>query len=495
VNFSDGSDEILGNLKLKFKIIHPYSRWNFRKYLADYFDISVQQMNEIIGLGVNKDSNWLLEAVKKNQEAIRKKFVNLCKKSRCTSKDLSIIQWANNGLTKDIGMPYVVGNYATLNNSIIFNYEALDRNSEYEDKINEYEFPFDVAKKLLETRLDRSRVDTKYSIFNLKNAAVLPGKDPKVYADVLKVQNSFKLDDPKQAQILIHNYQNFKGDLDVYAGRQNPGNEYFKAYYAKAGIVRSLDILSLYTLNNVTMKAFNNYYQQNIDIYPCLKYFEFRVENSEQLTTKICDNANLKIEKYGALTTWIEAVLDPDTVYHKVTYNARNFILNTISMTSIKDWNDFSTNYLKHSFFMKTIRFLFEKFVEWYGCIKEMGGCTRKFLAQKQYISGTITDISQHHEGLKNFPSLSVKSVSLFPENKNLLRNKIPEMYGFLSRNFGYNGNLFTQSIGKTFSNGSTSILNVMSLFLMNIFIKESRNSDLAHKFNIWCGPELLNAY
>ena len=447
------------------------------------------------GFEENKEGNWLLEAVEKNQEAIRKKFVGVCKKSRCTSKDLAIIQWANHGLTKDIGMPYVVGNYATLNNSMIFNYEATDRKSAYEDKLNEYDFPFDVAKKLLETRLDRSRVDTKSSLFNLDNAGMLPGKNPEVSTDVLEVQNSFKLDDPKQAQILIHNFQNFKGDLDFYAGRQKPGNEYFKAYYAKAGIVQSLDILSLYTLNNITMKAFNNYYQQNIDIYPCTKYFEFRLENTEKLTTKICDSATLKIESYEALTTWIEAILEPDPVYYQVTYKARNFILETTFIPKIVDWNDFWTNYLKDSFFMKTIKVLFEKFGKWYGCLQEMGGCTRRYLAQKQYVSGKITDISQHHEELKNFPSLSVRSVSLFPENKDLLLNKIPEMYGFLSRNFGYKENLFSQSIEKTFSNGSTSILNVMSLFLMNIFIKESRTSDLAHKFNIWCGPELLNAY
>lgn len=79
-----------------------------------------------------------------------------------------------------------------------------------------------------------------------------------------------------------------------------------------------------------------------------------------------------------------------------------------------------------------------------------------------------------------------MNSLAEWEENKVILHNKIPEFYGFLSIHYKYKGTLFIQEQQDIFNSGPHSITNDMSIFLINLLLRDNRTSDLAFKFNIW---------
>jgi hypothetical protein len=93
------------------------------------------------------------------------------------------------------------------------------------------------------------------------------------------------------------------------------------------------------------------------------------------------------------------------------------------------------------------------------------------------------------------YPSLNKRSVCAFEENFDLLKNKIPEMYGFYNIHYDFEEIIFGGEADVIFSNNAGSITNYYQLIVMYDFSRGGRTSDQAHLFNIWSNPRYLVHY
>lgn len=68
-----------------------------------------------------------------------------------------------------------------------------------------------------------------------------------------------------------------------------------------------------------------------------------------------------------------------------------------------------------------------------------------------------------------------------FSENSDILKNKIPEMYGFFNIHYNFEKIIFGGEPDIIFSNNAGSITNYYQLMVMNDFSVNGRTSDQAH--------------
>ena len=454
----------------------PVVKKNLKGFITSYFNLTTDQVNSLVGTG-----SFLSNTIIELNTTISTKFSKICSKPVCDQTDLAQIQWANKGVTLDIDMPYIISSYSSINQSLIVPYEAAEN--------NQHELSFQDGQKLLSyNTTDGSELNQTTTLLNFDNAKYLSDNlDSKS-----KIQTYFEQATLDEADILIKYYQNMISYINSYASNKiSPETQYMKAKYARDGILESIDQLQLYVLNNVTMKAFNDYYNHHISEYSCSYYFGVQI----QIYDKICQNPNLMPTNYTAITKWIEAWLEPDKNHPSVTTDAQKFIVDEISFTSIKNWDDLKNNYQGASFFKITIDNIRSQMNTQYQCYGSQGGCTRKYLAEIQYFSGNITDISSHPDALKEFPSLNVKSIAQWSINKETLKNKIPEIYGFANIHYNFTTQQFGLPMDMVYNYGKQSILNDQVIYLMSTFAQENRTADLAHQFSIWCEPIVLTTY
>jgi hypothetical protein len=82
-----------------------------------------------------------------------------------------------------------------------------------------------------------------------------------------------------------------------------------------------------------------------------------------------------------------------------------------------------------------------------------------------------------------------------FEENFSLLKNKIPEIYGFYNIHYDFDGVIFGGEPDIIFSNNAGSIVNYYQMMVMYDFSRSGRTSDQAHLFNIWSNPRYFVHY
>jgi hypothetical protein len=163
----------------------------------------------------------------------------------------------------------------------------------------------------------------------------------------------------------------------------------------------------------------------------------------------------------------------------------------------IPDYSTFGKSLKETKFYIDLKYMLDNTFAKLYGCLKSLGGCTRKFLAETQYYAGNVTDITKNAEKklVELYPSLNVRSLVDWKENSQSLGNKIPEFYGFLNFHHDYTNVLFGIPMDLVFNYGYQSVLNDQTIYLMNTFSSDQRASDISHRFSLWVKPEYIVQY
>lgn len=467
----------------------PEKKKNLKKAMTIYFGITEDQMNSL-----TEEGSYLYNLVSKYNSTIRTKFEAICGQM-CTDTDLATIQWASKNITADINKPDVVKSYTALNDSVIFDYEIID------DPTDNQQIPFDLAKKLLEVSIsDNTEVNKKTTILNFDNALYQNDHSN----STSEIQTYFQQSNENQATTQINYYNNFKQRLIDYSDSSKPSTNYLVALYTRKGISEAKTMLETFVLNNITSKALNDTYQREDQNLLCENYFNF---TDTTLKSIVCDysSVNTCIDQYVAITNWVAAIIDGPELKHcdSVCLDARDLIVNTINNLStqhdlIKNWDDLYANLTSTIFYQRVFQLKDDVFIEAYGCLKDLGGCTRKYLAELQFISGNITNITR--TGLpentkEKYPSLNVDSVIGWVENEKYLGNKIPEMYGFLNYHYDFTGQLFGKPQDQIFNSGSCSVENDMTIYLLSSFAKDNRFSDVSHRFSIWASPDQLTQY
>lgn len=163
----------------------------------------------------------------------------------------------------------------------------------------------------------------------------------------------------------------------------------------------------------------------------------------------------------------------------------------------IKDYKTFEKSLVQTKFHIDYQEMLDDTFADLYGCLKSLGGCTRKYLAETQYYAGNVTDITENfrHDLIELYPSLNVRSLVMWEENSQWLGNKIPEFYGFLNFHHNYTNVLFGIPMDLVFNYGYQSVLNDQTIYLMNTFSADQRASDISHRFSLWVKPDYIVQY
>ena len=77
----------------------------------------------------------------------------------------------------------------------------------------------------------------------------------------------------------------------------------------------------------------------------------------------------------------MEAILIPDKNFPEITINAQNYIIQNINSMNLFSWSTLE-KLLKETKFIKVLEELFSTFAEWHDCWIELGGCTRRHLAE-----------------------------------------------------------------------------------------------------------------
>lgn len=348
-------------------------------------------------------------------------------------------------------------------------------------EVNSYKpgvkFSFEISKRLLSMKDNGEETDEPTSLLNFKNAAFLAEKSQEGKEDYQAIQDHFKLASKDQAQALASYY---RGTLKTYNQyTEIPKLDYYKSRFAKYSIDDCIDTLQRYTLNNITGKAFADVYKKNKNKYRCRDYFNIYGDT-------ICNSNSLSLDSYQGVITWVIALqLDyPPGSPDPEEWDARSFILKQLGKSEEPNfWDQVYTNSLLNT----TMWAIQMKFFEYFGCFAPP--CARKFIAEKQYYEGTITNVPSLYE------SLNVRSVAAFEENNGLLKNKIPEIYGFYYIHYNFTGVIFGGEEDIIFSNNEGSITNYYQLGLFYDFSRKGRTSDLAHLFNIWSPPEYFVNY
>ena len=459
----------------------PILKKKLKASLTNHFGLSESQMESLIGAG-----SWLKQTIDKSNSDISTKFSKTCGKDICNGKDLAQIQWTSKNVTIDIDNLHIIHSYASINQSIIAPYEVpIDR----KDKGISY----GLGKKLLAyDEQHEKELNVTTTLLNFVNARYLADNlsNPK------NIQSYFQLADFSDAVSLKKYYETFIAYIESYTNnRKLSETKLMKSRYARDGILESIDQLQLYVQNNVTMKAFNDFFRRHVDEYNCQDYFTYTSNNNNLIRDKICQNPKLMLYNYQAIVKWIEAWLSPDSTYPHVTENAQKFIIDQINLPKyISNWGQLK-GYMDLSLFSLTITDIIEQMSSWYGCLKILGGCTRKYLAEVQYFTGNITDISYNKTAIKQFSSLNVKSIAKWDENQSILKNKIPEFYGFANIHYNFTKTQFGLPMDIVYNYGKKSILNDQVIYRMTTFSEEQRTADLAHQFNIWCDPIVITTY
>lgn len=348
-------------------------------------------------------------------------------------------------------------------------------------EVNSYKkgvkFDFATSKRLLSMNDDGTQTDEPTSLLNFKNAAFLAKNSIEGKENYQAIQTHFKLSTLDHAKTLASYY---RGTLKTYTQyTENPKLDYYKSRFAKNSINDCIDLLQRYTLNNITMKAFADVYKSKKNQYQCRDYFNIYGDT-------ICNSNSLSLDSYEGIVTWtiaLQLAYKPGKV-DPAEWDARSYILKQLGKEKEPEfWDQVYNNSLLNT----TMWAIQENFFEFFGCFEPP--CARKFIAEKQFYEGAITNVPQL------YPSLNVRSVAAFTENRELLKNKIPEIYGFYYIHFNFTGVIFGGEEDIIFSNNAGSIVNFYQLGLFYEFSRKGRTSDLAHLFNIWSPPEYFVNY
>lgn len=347
-------------------------------------------------------------------------------------------------------------------------------------------------RKLLEFDMENGVEKGEKSILNFKNAEFLAQN----LEDPTAITQYFDLGaDINKGKALATYYSGIQQAFSQYT--TYPKLDYYKARFARDSIQKSLYTLYAYGFNNITSQAFQDVYKANSNKFQCRDYFN-KFENN--LADLICNSNSLTLDNYQGIVTWTIAIylyFDPEYLqsddvskydWNKFTeWDAIGFIL---SETGIKTKEDLMSQ-IDSSLIKTIMNQIQDQFKETFKCFAPP--CNRKFLAEQQFYLGKVTYCGK--EKCPMYPSLNKRSVCGFKENFPLLKNKIPEMYGFYNIHYDFNGVIFGGEPDVIFSNNAGSIVNYYQMMVMYEFSRSGRTSDQAHLFNIWSNPRYLVHY
>ena len=497
ISYENVTKELMGNCKITNKTIvnnmwydatygfkdfntfNVYMRINFlgktniKKYLTGYFNITKKQMecitgrqrpNALINGNVNRYKNDLNETYYESFCKLHPEIGD--KKNNCTESDYAIIEFGTGAITRLVDKPNYVRSYKDLNLSLLFDYEVNTYN-------RTIDFELETAAKLLSVAKDGQESDNPHSLLNFSNAAFLDANQDNIPA----IAARFDIN-ATEASVLITFYQ--KTMLNFAQLTKNPKLDYYKSRFSRDAIQQSIDWLKLYTLNNITMKAFNDVYTDKKKQILCREYFN-------KYGDAICNSNLLSLDNYEGVVIWVIALFNNSDGLEP-TFDALKTIETALGLNS----TDEVFSILDGSYFNITFWQIQLKFQDEFGCFSPP--CARKFLAEKQFYTGNITNVPNLTQ---MYPSLTKRSVASFPENKDLLKNKIPEMFGFYNIHYDFGGSklIFGGETDVIFSNNQGSVENYYQVMLMYDFSRSARTSDIAHLFNIWSPPEYFVAY
>ena len=407
--------------------------------------------------------------------------------ANCTDFDFCVLQWGTKYLTNQIGNVQYVRGLRDLNGSIPLDYEVCgknncDRNSE---------IGINTARRLLNS--SNGTVCSASSLLNFTNSNFFIDHLGNPYEIAKKLDLT-----TNQAALLSQYYSQTLNDLSLASN--SPTLSYFRARYSRDGLLKAMSVLRLFVFDNITMKAFQQVYNDNRGTTRCADYFnnvQFG-EISGDVRTRICQDPVISLDKYEGIIYWMIAFYQnwqPETG----AFNATKLILDRLGISYAKtDAIQRLTDY--PSIMNRTLTEIQNDFMNNFGCFA--APCDRKFLSERQYYDSSITDPRNIYPNLTKYPALAVRSVAQFSGNQALLQNKIPEICGFYDTHFGYLGKIFGGEQDKVFSNnmgnrfGDTgSITNYFQFFLLYQFSKYNRTSDIAHAFNIWSPASYFSAY
>lgn len=184
------------------------------------------------------------------------------------------------------------------------------------------------------------------------------------------------------------------------------------------------------------MKALFQVYNDNKGLYPCKAYFDPNRAND------ICNNNLITLDRYEGVIMWVIAFYQ-DFQNTGGDIDAAQYISNVLRISK----SQFNETLLKSVFLNTTLNSIQVDFQQAFGCFSPP--CDRKFLAERQFYQSSITNMKS-----PKYPSLNVLSVALWEENYPLLKNKIPEIYGFYKYYYNYEGKIFGGEQDKLFNNG-----------------------------------------
>ena len=342
-------------------------------------------------------------------------------------------------------------------------------------------------RSLLEFDMEKGEEKGANSLINFKNAEFLSQnlKNPD------EIATRFGLDSREKGAALATYYQGILHSLDQVTS--DPEIDYYKSRFAALSIQKSIFVLYAYTFNNITSKAFADVYKQNNNRFQCNDYFN---QFANGVIEKICNSNSLSLDSYEGIVTWTIAMylyFDPEYLQKDSKdwdkykeWDALKFISDQLDMTTENVLKFARTSYIQTVFDNIQVQFKNS-----FGCFEPP--CNRKFLAEQQFYLGKITSCGL--DTCKDYPSINKRSVYGFAENTGLLKNKIPEIYGFYNIHYNYQDIIFGGEADVIFSGNTGSIVNYYQMMLMKDLSKNERTSDLAHLFNIWSNPQYLVHY
>lgn len=305
-----------------------------------------------------------------------------CPNGQCSDEDLCIIQWGSKNGTQLIGNTEFIDGYKSMNNSILFDYEVCGDNPSAR-------LDYDEAKRLLSKKQDGNQNDEPTSLLNFTNSKFLIDNLNNFGA----IKTRFGLSTVDKAKGLSAYYNRTISTFRL--NTNSPELSFYRARFSRDGLQKSLDLLKQYVFNNITMKAFSSFYNNNKGSTACKEYFK------TMFASQICNHNLLSLDRYEGVVLWVLAFYR-DWQPIPGEFDARAYIVQVMGNPQFNFDDTVSGSKLN-----KTLGEIQVNFTRYFGCFE--APCDRKFLAELQYYKSMATNIANLNDSAKvNYPTLNV---------------------------------------------------------------------------------------
>lgn len=292
------------------------------------------------------------------------------------------MQWgAKNGTNLLANTEFIKG-YRNMNDSTLFDFEVCGDNPDAR-------LTYEEAKRLLSRQSDGNQNNEPTSLLNFTNSYYLI----KNLNNTKGIMERFQLSSLSKAEGLSAYYTDTLSTFKL--NTNSPELSFYRARFSRDGLIKSLDVLKQYVFNNVTMKAFYDYYNNHKGNSPCTNYFKTS-------SLQICNHNILSLDRYEGVILWVLAYYK-DFQPVPGEFDAKKYIISLMNTTGHFSF-DACVQGSDLDIKLKEIQFNFTKF---FGCFE--APCDRKFLAELQYYKSMPTNIANLNDTANQlYPSLNV---------------------------------------------------------------------------------------